>query len=512
MSQPMTPFINRRRLLQGLAWGSASAAGLITPLARAFTSNRATAFASASAPFDGQLSTTVGVGFNGTLQTTDIPVRGKIPAALRGTLYRNGAARFKLGSTRNTHWFDGDGMVQAFNFSDGKANHLGVLLRTPKLVEEEAAGRFLYAGFGTPMADTKPVDRPDMLNTANINMLSMNGGRDLYALWEAGSATQLNPKTLAVQGFKTWSPETAGASFSAHPRRSPDGTLWNFGYAPHSGKLIIYEISAQGQLKRQAAIAAPQADMVHDFAITENYLVFLLMPLHAKPNTPAVGSLERYEWRSEAPLIAMLVRKSDFSVKHIDLPNGGVFHLGNAWEEGGMLRLGYARYGKFLEHLKGLVLPSPQSPSDQLANWTQVEINPAQGTARQIDIGLHGTEFPSFDTRRTGEKTDFTVLMQNTHAQTDTAWGNDTVLALANDKIQRYSYGDNWLAEEHLLVPAPGSNTEAKGWVLGTAFNVTTHKTTLNIFEANALSKGPVAQLALPYGLPLGLHGQFVPA
>jgi all-trans-8'-apo-beta-carotenal 15,15'-oxygenase len=176
------------------------------------------------------------------------------------------------------------------------------------------------------------------------------------------------------------------------------------------------------------------------------------------------------------------------------------------------VRLGYARYGKFLEHLKNLTLPSPHSPLEHLANWTQVEINPAQGTARQIDTGLHGTEFPSFDTRHTGEKTDTTVLMQNTHTKTDTAWGNDTVLTLSNDNIQRYSYGDNWLAEEHLLVPAPGSRSVANGWVVGTAFNVTTHKTTLNIFEANALSKGPVAQLALPYGLPLGLHGQFVPA
>lgn len=512
MSHALLPILNRRRLIQGLAFGGASATGLLSPLAQALTADRGTAFANASAPFDGPLSVTAGEGFTGTLRTTDIRVRGKIPAGLRGTLYRNGAARFKLGSTRYCHWFDGDGMVQAFSFEGGKASHLGVLLRTPKLLEEESAGRFLYAGFGTTLADSLPVDRPDMLNTANINVLAMNNGRDLYALWEGGSATQLNPKTLAVEGFKAWSPETAGASFSAHPRRSPDGTVWNFGYAPHSGKLIIYEINAQGRLLRQTAIDAPQADMVHDFAITENFLVFLLMPLHVKPGTPAVGSLERYEWRSDAPLIAMLVRKSDFSARHIDLPNGGIFHLGNAWEEGGMVRLGYARYGKFLEHLKGLALPAPHAPPEHLANWTQVEINPTQGTARQIDTGLPGTEFPSFDTRRTGEKTNTTVLMQNTHAKTDPSWGNDTVLALSKGKIQRFSYASHWLAEEHLLVPAPGSTTSTEGWVLGTAFDVITQKTALNIFEANALSKGPVAHLSLPYGLPLGLHGQFVPS
>ena len=35
-------------------------------------------------------------------------------------------------------------------------------------------------------------------------------------------------------------------------------------------------------------------------------------------------------------------------------------------------------------------------------------------------------------------------------------------------------------------------------------------KTTLSVFQAHALAQGPLAQMRLPYGLPLGLHGQFV--
>lgn len=45
---------------------------------------------------------------------------------------------------------------------------------------------------------------------------------------------------------------------------------------------------------------------------------------------------------------------------------------------------------------------------------------------------------------------------------------------------------------------------------LGTALHRASGRTTLSVFEAAALADGPVAQLALPYGLPLGLHGQFV--
>jgi carotenoid cleavage dioxygenase-like enzyme len=225
-----------------------------------------------------------------------------------------------------------------------------------------------------------------------------------------------------------------------------------------------------------------------------------------------VGSLDRYEWDSNAPLIGLLVSKADFSVKRVALPNGGVFHLGNAWEQGGLVRLSYARYGKFLQHLRGLALPAPHALADELAAWTQVDINPTQGTAVQTDRGLAGVEFPSFDTRHTGERTRLTVLMQNTHAATDPSWGMDSVLAVQGDKVQRYTYGSDWLAEEHIFVPTPGSVDDTQGWVLGTAFNGRRNKTTLSVFEANHLAKGPMAQLDLPYALPLGLHGQFVEA
>jgi all-trans-8'-apo-beta-carotenal 15,15'-oxygenase len=445
-----------------------------------------------------------------SLETPDINIKGKLPADLNGMFYRNGPARFKLGPTEYEHWFDGDGMVQAFNFFGGKLSHKGVLLRTPKLVEEQAAGRFLYSGFGTEIANSRKVRSPDQLNVANINLLAMNEGRELYALWEGGSALEIEPNSLAAKTFKVWSEETAGAAFSAHPRAQLDGTVWSFGYASHSGKLIIYEIDKSGKLKRQALIDAPQADMVHDFAITSKYLIFLLMPLSLKPNTQSVGSLERFVWNDAAPLITLVVSKSDFSIKRYELPNGGVFHLGNAWENGSVIHLHYARYSKFLSHLKSLTLPSPRVPLEELAEWYEVEVDLQSNRIRQAPVGLQGIEFPSFDKRLTGERTDVTVLMQNTHATYDTRYGSDRVLSIQNDKIDGFSYGENWIAEEHLLVKPRSSASSDIGWVLGTALNKTTLTTTLSVFRASHLADGPVAQCALPYALPLGLHGQFV--
>lgn len=506
------PTLGRRQLLKSLALG-----GLASVAGSGFAADASSApaalggaFARSFAPLDGTLHG--GPGEGGQWAVADIAITGRLPAALRGTLYRNGPARFALGSTRYQHWFDGDGMVQAFRLEGGKASYRGQLLRTPKLLEEEAAGRFLYPAFGTPMADGAPVRSADTVNPVNINLLAMQGGKSLYALWEGGSALQIDPVSLAAKGFKNWSPETQGAPFSAHPRVAPDGTVWSFGYAAHSGKLIVYEIAPNGQLRRQALLDAPQADMVHDFAITENHLIFLLMPFIAKPGAPPVGSLDRFEWQAQAPMLVLLVSKADFSVRRMELPNGGLFHLGNAWEDKGLIRLGYARYTEFLPHLKGLGLPSPIARAEQLASWTQVEINLAQGTARQFDVGLAGVEFPRFDARLTGLRSDFGVLMQNTHSATSSEWGMDSVLTHQGETTARYRYGSDWIAEEHIYVPASDSSAPASGWVLGTALHKASGKTTLSVFEAKAIANGPIAQLSLPFGLPLGLHGQFVAA
>jgi all-trans-8'-apo-beta-carotenal 15,15'-oxygenase len=495
---------DRRTILQALA-----AIGLAGPLAnaaQAATDRRA--WSSSYEAYDGPFNQR----FSGTLESAVLPVEGRLPASLSGTFYRNGPARMRLGRTAYSHWFDGDGMVQAFRFSNGTVGHRGVLLRTPKLVEEEIAGRFLYAAFGTPLPGARPVRNADTLNVANINLLPMNDGRDLYALWEAGSAVKIDPRTLHTQGFKVWSPGTAGAPFSAHPRIAPDGTVWNFGYLAGTGKLIIYEIGRNGQLRREALIDAPQADMVHDFAITERYLVFLLMPLTVGA-APEVGQpvLRRYRWDGHLPLLALLVDKRDFSVRRFELPNGGAFHIGNAWEEKGVVRLAYVRQPDILGAMRHMKVDraNPHERGEP-PMWVEAELELGSGRARQNATGLKNVEFPRYDTRHTGQATDLTILTYRSAAMAETVQGFDSVLTLRNRSIDRHVYGAGWIAEEHIHVTQGGSAKEGTGWIIGTAYHWPSERTTLSVFDAEHLADGPVAQVRLPYGLPLGLHGQFV--
>jgi len=495
--------LDRRTALGALG---AIGASLLPTLGHA--AGAAQAWHSSYAPYNGPLKAPPASG--------PLPVQGRWPAALRGTLYRVGPARRELGGVSMSHWFDGDGMLQAFRFAGDAASprlsHQGALLATPKLQAEEAAGRLLYSGFATTLAGSPPLAGPDTVNPANINLLPLPATGELLALWEAGSALSVDPATLQARGFKTWSAQTQGAPFSAHPRTAPDGTVWNFGYVPGSGRLLVYEIAPGGQLRRTHVLAAPQADMVHDFAITQRHLVFLLMPLKFNGQQGLRDPLSQYSWDDKAPLAVLLLDKADFKVQRFELPATGLFHIANAWEEGGTVQVRFVAQHGILGTLRQLRVDTERSPSDAATQWTHITLNPATGQARMEQPGLAGVEFPRIHPARHGLPTRFTTLLARSAGMDARVHGFDTVLTLQGDKPQRHVYGPGWIAEEHVYVPQSPKAPEGRGWVIGTAYHWPTERTALSVFDAQAVNAGAIARVTLPYGLPLGLHGQFVPA
>ncbi|MET0859135.1 MAG: carotenoid oxygenase family protein, partial [Telluria sp.] len=147
-------------------------------------------------------------------QSGDAVVSGRLPADLDGVFFRNGPGRFELGGERYHHWFDGDGFAQRWQVSQGKVSHRGKFVATQKFSDESQAGQFLYPVFGTNVA-RRGLKSNDTINAANTNLVPFNGR--VYALWEGGSATELDPRTLDTIGIKTWRDDLKSMPFSAHP-------------------------------------------------------------------------------------------------------------------------------------------------------------------------------------------------------------------------------------------------------------------------------------------------------
>ena len=86
-------------------------------------------------------------------ELTDValtPVRGVVPAELQGTFYRNGPGRLERDGQRVHHPFDGDGMIAAMRFDNGRVQLTNRFVRTEGWLAEEKADKVLYRGvFGS---------------------------------------------------------------------------------------------------------------------------------------------------------------------------------------------------------------------------------------------------------------------------------------------------------------------------------------------------------------------------
>lgn len=441
-----------------------------------------------------------------------------LPSELRGTLFRNGPARMHRGDTRYRHWFDGDGMVHSFNLRGAELVHQAKMVQTTKLIEEELAGRFLRDGFGTHLNDALPVLKPDDLNVANISVLPL--GDELLALWEAGSAWRLDSKTLDTLGRKVFSPETDGVSFSAHPRMDPDGHLWNFGYLSGAGKLVIYDMSANGELNRTQVIDATHTNMVHDFAVTERFLVFVLMPITFEGKND-VSFADMLGWDEDGSVEILLIDKATLNVQHrFELPPFFAFHFGNAWEDGKQLRIEVATsepWKEFNSSVKQAVagkLPTQaQIESRDLAQAQEIVLDLDTKTARSESLPFLRAEFPSFDPRFAGYRTQSLTMLTRSRELPDAVFGFNQISRFdrRQDSVAEWAYGNNFIAEEHVFVPQSNAK-EGTGWLVGTAFDWVNSKTTLSVFNAESIHDGPISVCTLPYHLPLGFHGKFVNA
>ncbi len=452
-----------------------------------------------------------------TLATEKIAIEGRIPEDLDGVLYRNGPARHEVGDLRYNHWFDGDGMLQAFRFGGGKLTHRGKMIVTSKYAGEQAAGRAIHQTFDTATPDLRAPTDADSINVANINVIAHGG--ELLALWEGGSAYRIEAGSLDTLGVKTWSPETRGAPFGAHPRRDRDGRLWNIGYAPGAGRLVIYEISPQGKLLRVKALPFEPMPMIHDFMITEHWIVIPLPPFAFRRERDG-SFLDRFEWDGSAAMRFLILDKADLSeVRTVETDAFWAFHFANAWEsKDGNIHFDFPRYKDpsiMTRSLRDVM--AGKITAFGASDYVRAEIDIATGRIRLEAIdGMVAADFPRIDPRFGLVRHRHTLMAARLGDALEPPYAFDSVVRADIDsgRLDSFTYPDNELVEEHIVVPRndTGGSNKGDAWVLGTTLDITRRQTVLNIFAFDRLADGPVARARLPYPLPLGLHGNYIPS
>jgi carotenoid cleavage dioxygenase-like enzyme len=203
---------------------------------------------------------------------------GAVPRYLSGTYYLNGPCRFRRDSQAYRHWLDGDGMVTALRFHNGEVHCAHRFVRSTKLADEDAAGRFVYRAFGTPYEKLKR--GLGLESPVNVSVFPYDGR--LLAFGEQGLPWELDPVTLETKGeYNLGGRLNAITPFSAHPKFDhAAGEMYNFGiaYAAAEPLLNVYRCDARGALRLRTRHKLEYPCTVHDFGLSPSYTVHYLSP------------------------------------------------------------------------------------------------------------------------------------------------------------------------------------------------------------------------------------------
>lgn len=440
-------------------------------------------------------------------------IQGRLPRDLNGVFFRNGPGRFELGGERYHHWFDGDGFVQRWQIGEGKVSHLGKFVTTQKFVAEQTAGQFLYPAFGTHIARAG-VKNNDTINVANTNLLPFAGR--LYALWEGGSATEVDPQTLETRGLTTWRDDLKAMPFSAHPKVDADGSLWNFGALPGRDQLALYHLKRDGAVANFGVVALPNLAMVHDFAVSAAHLIFLVAPFDIK-NDPKQSFLDMHHWAGSGPnarpLRVVVIAKADLQIRQIfELPPRMNFHLGNAFDDGNTTHLDAVLHaGDPLRELGGLMRGELQKNDPDRSSTVQLTLDYGAKTVTESRL-FGASEFPRVMPQVVGARHRRLAVLGVSPDNPDATLNAVHLLNTDTGKADSFRFDAGWQVEEHVLVPRRNARSDVDGYLVGVAQHTAKNQTVLTVFDASRISAGPLALAHLPYRAPHCFHGNFLPA
>jgi carotenoid cleavage dioxygenase len=443
----------------------------------------------------------------------DLPIRGEVPKDLCGTLYRNSPNPQFAPRDKNYHWFLGDGMVHAFRIEDGRVSYRNRWVQTPKFLLERAAHRALFGSWGNPNS-TDPSALGKDSGVANTSIV-IHAGK-VFACEEAHLPFEIDPQSIASRGYWDFSGTLKTGRFTAHPKIDPaTGEMLFFGYSiggPFTNTIAYGFVDKAGKLTRMERFDAPYSSFTHDFLVTQNYLLFPILPLAASFERAKRGQ-SAFAWEPDKGAYIGIVRRDapPSQMRWFRCDPCYVYHAMNAYEDGDRIIAHVMQYQvPPLFPQLGATVVDPAKSQAQLHRWT---FNLADATDRfkreQID-DLSG-DFPRLDERFALNPYRYGYFAAREGAG---AQGFDMLASYDFKTGKRATYGipkgDSF--SEPVFVPRGAHVNEGNGYLLATIYRATEKRSDLAIFDAMTLADGPIALAELSHRVTLGFHGNWMAA
>ena len=463
---------------------------------------------------------------------TSLDVTGTIPEHLDGRYVRIGPNPVAEVDPERYHWFMGDGMAHGIRIRDGRAQwYRNRWIRSAPVA----------AALGEPRRPGTPYAGMDFASNTNI---IEQGGRT-FAIVEAGARPYELTDELDTIGACDFDGTLPGG-YTAHPHRDPGtGELHAVSYCFAWGKTVQYTVvDVEGHVRRRVDIPVTGAPMMHDFALSDDYVVIYDLPvtfdaglaLHDAPKPvrsvlsrllgkrripdPLLAAMSRrggsggtslpYTWDDDYPArVGLLPRTGDAGdVTWFDVDPCYVFHTLNAFQDGDDVVVDVVRHpAMFTADRTGPNARIDGQPA--LHRWT---IDRAAGKVRDELVDDHPQEFPRIDERLTGQRHRYGYSVGTDNSDPTVAFSSPTLVR--NDLVERrtdvHSFGKQRDASEFVFVPNSPDAAEDDGVLMGFVYDGDRDASDLVMLDAQTMES--VATITLPVRVPHGFHGNWLPA
>lgn len=461
--------------------------------------------------------------FEGSL--FDLEVEGQIPAELDGTFYRVGPDQAFPPKMGDANPFNGDGMVTAFRFKDGHCDMQTRYVMTERLKRERAARKGLFGDYRNPFTDDPSVQGVQR-TVSNTNVVLHAG--HLLAMKEDGPPYALDPLTLETRCLWDWQGQMTATSFTAHPKIDPrTGDFVGYAYAAKgeaSADIVYYAFDKHGRKKRELWFKGPYPGMIHECALSENYLILPLIPQVMDLTRLKLGG-RAFQWEPALDQVYIVIPRDGEvkDIRYFAAPNAMPGHVINAFDEGGKLYLDLPvasdnvfwffpdKFGK---------APAPPTLRTEVTRWC-FDMNDKHSQPTKVVLSTLAAEFPHCDDRYVGQPYRYGFMQAFDHTKpynSDKAgpvmgffFNTFLTMDMSTGHAQCWFAGDTSSTQEPVFAPKSATAAEGEGYVLGVVNRRAEHRSDLVILDAQQMEAGPVATIKLPVRLKYGIHGNWVP-